>query len=76
WGQKKYPIPYNLRKMSLYLGLAFLIFLIRSKVGIYEPFSWLEFFYNNFLILLYLITVVFFEKTLWNLVSKKLLKRK
>jgi O-antigen/teichoic acid export membrane protein len=76
WGQKKYPIPYNLRKMSLYLGLAFLIFLIRSKAGIYEPFSWLEFFYNNFLILLYLITVVFFEKTLWNLVSKKLLKRK
>ncbi|MEN8139011.1 MAG: oligosaccharide flippase family protein [Bacteroidota bacterium] len=54
-GQKIYPIPYNLKKISLYLGLSVFLGLVADK-----------FFYGNLIIgnsflLLFLIMLAFFE---------------
>lgn len=75
-GQKFYPIPYNLKKIGLYTILAFLLFMIRWRVDITEPFNWLEFLYNNLLLGIYLTIILFLDKSLWEMVSTKLLKRK
>ncbi len=74
-GQKHYPIPYNLRKLGLYGGLAMLFFFIRIRIEINAGFNWVEFIYNNVLTLVYISVVIYFEKSLRELVQKKLLKR-
>lgn len=75
-GQRLYPINYNLRKIGLYLILAFGLFMIRWKVDINDEFNWLQFLYNNSLIVGYLVIVLFLDKTLWEMISTKILKRK
>jgi O-antigen/teichoic acid export membrane protein len=53
-GQKYYPIKYNLRKFSLYIGLAVLIYLLLHWIDI-DPgvFSWTKFLVHNGVIALY-----------------------
>lgn len=75
-GRKHYPIPYNLRKVGLYVLLAFGLFLIRWRLDINEGFNWLQFSYNNALIGVYLTIVLFLDKSLWETISTKLLRRK
>lgn len=75
-GQKHYPIPYNLRKVGLYTLLAFGLFMIRWRIDIHDSFNWLQFLYNNFLIGLYLVIVLFLDRSLWGMISTKLLNRK
>lgn len=75
-GQKFYPIQYNLRKIGLYLFLAFGLFMIRWRIDISEGFNIFEFLYNNALIAGYLAIVLFLDKSLWEMISTKLLKRK
>jgi O-antigen/teichoic acid export membrane protein len=62
-GQKYYPIPYNLKKFFLYLGLAIGIFLLTYFIDL-DPnkFSWLKFFFHNGLIMIYVAVVWFMEK--------------
>jgi O-antigen/teichoic acid export membrane protein len=59
-GQKYYPIKYNLRKFSLYLGLAIVLFFIANTLNFEN--SMLKFFINNALILLYIGVVYSLEK--------------
>jgi hypothetical protein len=56
WGQKHYPIPYNLRKFALYLGLSVGIFLLSANL-FDATFSWLKFGVNNLMIVFYLFIV-------------------
>lgn len=56
WGQKHYPIPYNLRKFALYLGLSVGIFLLSANL-FDATFSWLKFGINNLMIVFYLFIV-------------------
>lgn len=75
-GQKFYPIPYNLRKIGLYVILAFGLFMIRWRVDIEDGINWLQFLYNNALIGVYLAIILFLDKSLWGMVSTKILRRK
>ncbi|MCB9196623.1 MAG: polysaccharide biosynthesis protein [Flavobacteriales bacterium] len=75
-GQKFYPIPYNLKKIGMYMILALIIFLLRGRIDINADFDWLQFVYNNTLILIYLSIVIFLDKSLYQMVVVKLLKRK
>lgn len=75
-GQRFYPIQYNLRKIGLHLFLAFGLFLIRWRIDENAGFNVLQFLHNNALIVAYLAIVLFLDKSLWEMVSTKLLKRK
>lgn len=75
-GQKFYPIHYNLRKIGLYVFLAFGLFMIRWRIDIDAGFNVLQFLYNNSLIVGYLAIVLFLDKSLWEMISTKLLKKK
>jgi len=74
-GQKKYPIPYNLRKATLYIGLAVILYLLRWRLDIHASFNVLQFLYNNLLILIYLFIVGNMEKQLYNMIRVKLLNK-
>lgn len=52
-GQKYYPIKYNLRKFFLFLGSSLLLFWISTWFS-FEPGSVVKFFFNNFLILIFI----------------------
>lgn len=62
-GQRYYPIPYNLKKFVLYLGLALLLYLVAYFVDV-DPHSMTvrKFFFHNTLILLYVAVIWFMEK--------------
>ncbi|MCB9188619.1 MAG: polysaccharide biosynthesis protein [Flavobacteriales bacterium] len=75
-GQRFYPIKYNLRKIGLYVFLAFGLYLIRWPLKTYEGFNILQFLYNNALIVGYLAIILFLDKSLWEMISTKILKRK
>lgn len=53
WGQKHFPIKYNLRKFFLYLGLSLVIFFISQKIP-FQEHPVLQFFVNNGMILLFI----------------------
>lgn len=74
-GQKYYPIPYNLRKIGLYTVLALLVFMIRWRINVNDSFNWLQFLWNNLLIAVYLGVVLFLDRSLWEMISRKILKR-
>ncbi len=60
WGKKHYPIPYNLKKFFLYLGLSIALFLLSKSIfGL--DFSWSKFLVNNLLILFFVIVVMTIE---------------
>jgi O-antigen/teichoic acid export membrane protein len=59
-GQKYFPIKYNLRKFSLYLGLALLMFFIVQLLNIQD--GWMQFVIHNTFILFYIFVVYVIEK--------------
>jgi O-antigen/teichoic acid export membrane protein len=69
-GQRHYPIPYNLRKIALFTLTALLLFLIRWRIDPYAGINWLELVYNNFLLLLFIGVVFFFEDSLKPIMKK------
>jgi O-antigen/teichoic acid export membrane protein len=70
-GQRHYPIPYNLRKIALFLGTATLFYFISWKVNPYGDFNFWQFLYNNTLVVLFILLVFFFESSLKNLLPFK-----
>lgn len=60
-GQKYYPIKYNLRKFFLYFGTSLLVFFIAGWMP-FETGSWGKFFFNNFMIVLYIGIFLFIER--------------
>ena len=54
WGQKLYPIPYNLRKVLGYLVIAVAFFMIHKGVGMYMNSTWFNIGFGSILIILYL----------------------
>ncbi len=60
WGQKHYPIKYNIRKFVLYVGLALLLYKIMEWIAISDGMT--QFFTHNAIILIYLGLIVFIEK--------------
>ncbi len=73
-GQKHYPIKYNLRKISVFVLLAFGLFMIRWRGDFYSDFNWLQFLYNNTLILVFVGVVLFLDKSMLGMV-RRLIKR-
>jgi O-antigen/teichoic acid export membrane protein len=69
-GQKHYPIKYNLRKVTLYLGSAIILFFVGTLLT-FENF-WSTFIAHNLIIIAYLGLINFIEKP----DLKSLLKRK
>ena len=61
WGKKHYPIPYNLRKAGLYLGLALIIVIITQFTKPEDPGVG-YFTEGAFILLAYLAFVVWMEK--------------
>jgi O-antigen/teichoic acid export membrane protein len=66
-GQRHYPIPYNLRKIALFLGSATLFYFISWKVDPNGVFNVWQFLYNNTLVVLFILLVFYFESSLKNL---------
>jgi O-antigen/teichoic acid export membrane protein len=59
-GQKHYPIPYNLKKFFLYLGLALVIYFIGSSIHFERFFA--QFILQNSLLLVYILFVFKMER--------------
>lgn len=70
-GQRHYPIPYNLRKIALFLSTATLFYFISWKVNPNGDFNFWQFLYNNTLVVLFILIVFFFENSLKNLIPFK-----
>ncbi|MEY4659711.1 MAG: hypothetical protein RJB36_1477 [Bacteroidota bacterium] len=60
-GQRHYPIPYNLKKFVLYLGLAFILYFLGSFIQLERYF--IQFILQNTLIFVYLLFVWKMEKS-------------
>lgn len=60
WGQKHFPIKYNLRKFFLYLGLSILIYFISTKIP-YGDHGVIRFALNNLLIIFFIYIVMSVE---------------
>ncbi|MNY37342.1 hypothetical protein D3C86_1718990 [compost metagenome] len=60
WGQKHFPIKYNLRKFFLYLGMSILIYYVSTKIP-YGDHGIIKFFLNNAMILLFIYIVLSVE---------------
>jgi O-antigen/teichoic acid export membrane protein len=73
-GQKIYPIPYNLKKVGFIVILTLVLFLIKIPVDITRDFSWLEFFYNNFLIGVFILAVLFIDRSMMRILMSKVRK--
>ena len=59
-GQRHFPIPYNLKKFSVYIGLALVLYFMGSKI---ETASFaLQFVLQNSLLLFYLTFIFFLER--------------
>ena len=59
-GQKHYPIPYNLKKFFLYLGVALIIYAIGSRIHFERYFA--QFILQNTLLLRYILFVFKMER--------------
>jgi O-antigen/teichoic acid export membrane protein len=73
-GQKHYPINYNLRKIAVFVLLAFGLFMLRWRGDFYSDFNWLQFLYNNTLILIFVGVVLFLDKSMMGMI-KRIIKR-
>jgi O-antigen/teichoic acid export membrane protein len=60
WGQKHFPIKYNLRKFFLYLGMSILIYFVSVKIP-YGEHSLIKFGLNNLLIIGFIYIVMSVE---------------
>ena len=63
FGQKYYPIAYDLKSMGFYFGVAIGLYVI-SVVSPIE--GWLRYLQNTILLAIYLILIVIFERRYWN----------
>lgn len=61
-GQKHYPIPYNIRKVFLYIGLAILIYFISMPFDPEAGMTMTMLFYHTGLLAAYLAVVLFIER--------------
>jgi O-antigen/teichoic acid export membrane protein len=69
WGQKFYPIPYNLVKISGYILFSAILVWVASQI-VFENL-WTGFFFKNILNIIFLAVVFFFEKkTLMPFINK------
>ncbi len=73
-GQKHYPIQYNLRKIAAFVLLAFGLFMIRWRGDFYSDFNWIQFIYNNTLILVFVGVVLFLDKSMMGMI-RRIIKR-
>lgn len=55
WGQKYYPIPYDVKKIFFYFGLAIILFFVSVWVTI--PNEWLNYGFRTLLLLAFLLVV-------------------
>jgi O-antigen/teichoic acid export membrane protein len=56
WGQKHFPIKYNLRKFFLYLGLSIFLYFVADRIP-YGEHSTIKFLMNNLLIIVFIYVV-------------------
>ena len=61
-GQRHYPIPYNLRKIFLYIGLAVFIYFISSPFDPNESITGKMWLYHSALLTAYIAIVIFIER--------------
>ena len=64
-GQKHYPIPYNVKKFFLYLGLAFVLYFLGSLIQLERYF--VQFILQNTLLLLYVLFIIKMERHAFSL---------
>ena len=62
-GQKHYPIPYDLKKIGIYLGLGTILFLIKVPFEPFASYAWYVYLYHFALILIFISTAYFLEKS-------------
>jgi len=70
-GRKHYPIDYDLKRISLYFGLAMLLYFLSTYIQIDN--HWLKMLAKTPLIILFLV-VVFQKENLWKIVGRMKLK--
>jgi O-antigen/teichoic acid export membrane protein len=64
-GQKHYPIPYNVKKFFLYLGLAIVLYFLGSLIQLERYF--VQFILQNTLLLLYVLFIIKMERHAFSL---------
>ena len=64
-GQKHYPIPYNVKKFFLYLGLAVVLYFLGSLIQLERYF--VQFIIQNTLLLLYVLFIIKMERHAFSL---------
>ena len=64
-GQKHYPIPYNVKKFFLYLGLAIVLYFLGSLIQLERYF--VQFILQNTLLLLYILFIIKMERHAFSL---------
>jgi O-antigen/teichoic acid export membrane protein len=69
WGQKYYPIPYNLKRIALYFGVAIILYVISLFTAHLYPY--LKYFINTMLMLSFLAIIYRKEKSEILLLLKK-----
>lgn len=68
FGQKHYPIKYNLRKIGLYVISALVLFGISKLIRMDQTtFTWFTFIINGFLLLVFIGIILFIERPLQSL---------
>ena len=60
-GQKYYPIPYNIKKILLYVFLGLFLYLISLPFEPLNNYDWLGYAYQTFLLITYVLIVYFKE---------------
>ena len=61
-GKKHYPIPYNLKKIGIYLSLGTGLFLVKIPFEPYTSYSWYVYLYHFSLIMIFITMAYFLEK--------------
>ena len=61
-GQKHYPIPYDLKKIGVYLGLGTVLFLIKVPFEPFASYAWYVYLYHFALIMIFISIAYFLEK--------------
>lgn len=70
WGQKYYPIPYDLKRIAVYFGMGLAFYAMTFITASFVP--WFKFFINTLLMVGFLLFVFFREKSdLLSLLKKK-----
>jgi O-antigen/teichoic acid export membrane protein len=61
-GQKHYPIPYDLKKIGIYLVLGTVLFLIKVPFEPFASYAWYVYLYHSALIIIFITMAYFLEK--------------